>query len=740
VPETVQGIDARAAVRKRAYRQVTEIAPERFEHFEESRYRFAITRRALWKGLGAGFLLTVGVPLRAQEEESLASEGQGALEYVSTRFLFPEEGGITLLTGKVEIGQGIRTLLAQAAAEDLRVPLSDVRVLMGDTSVCPDDGGTWASNTTPQTVPAVRRAAAFTRQLFLNLAAAKTQQAVDTLRLDRRGVVHQQGTIPYAELAVLAEKAPPTTKGSLVAPGNWSTLGTNPGPSDGRDIVTGAKKYSSDLRFPGMLHGVMVRGPHYNGRLALLRDGYTLPEGAKVVRDGDFLGVVASTLEDAREAAKALRAVWRANTLTPEDKLHELFQETAQEPVAQPGARYPGLITRGDPLNAYWSTPQRLQSKYSLAYIAHVPLENRSAVASWEDGKVTIHYGCQAPFLVRGEVAEALGIPESAVRIVAHDTGSGFGGKQRGEVAVEAARLARDAGAPVKLSWTREEEFTASYVRPAALLEVRSAADKKGQIQAWEFHNYNSGASGIACHYDIPHAWCGFHPAKSPLRQGSYRSLAAVANTFAREMHMEEWAATLREDPVAFRLRHIKDERLREAITRGAEAFGWGKSKGVPGVSQGMACNLEKDARFALFLEVQTRGTDVKLLRALMAFDAGAALNPDNLRNQIQGGVIQGVGGALFEKVEYQDTRIRNPRLSRYRVPRFEDVPDVDVLLIDRREVPAAGAGEAPITVVAPAIAAAIYKTTGHWLRELPLLPALARAVGQGAEQGQRRG
>ncbi len=627
------------------------------------------------------------------------------------------------------MGQGSRTLLTQAAAEELRLPVSALRIVMGDTDICPDDGGTWASLTTPQTVPAMRQAAAFARELFLDLAAAKLGQPRASLQFASGGIVSASQRVSYFDLASLAAEAKNPASAIPTPPAEWKTLGQNIAPLDGRDIVTGAKQYASDLKLPGMLYGLMVRGPHYNGKLATLRGEPRLPEGARMVRDGDFLGVVAPSPEAAQEAGASIRAIWRANTLLPESRLHEQFLETAREPVAQPGARYPGLITRGDPLNAYWSSPRRLESKYSVAYIAHVPLETRSAIAEWNGGKVTIHYGCQAPFLVRQEVAEAMGIPESSVRIIAQDSGSAFGGKQRGEIAVEVARLARDAGKPVKLTWSREEEFTASYVRPAGLLEVRSGADPEGRLRAWEFHNYNSGASGIACHYDIPHAWCGYHPARSPLRQGSYRSLAAVANTFAREVHMEEWAAILKEDPLAFRLRHTADTRLREVMERGAATFGWGSSVRMPGVVQGMACNLEKDARMALFMEVHVNGADVRLRRALMAFDAGAALNPDNLRNQIQGAVVQGIGGALFERVDYADTRIRSARLSRYRVPRFEDAPDVEVLLIDRREVPAAGAGEAPITVVAPAIAAAIHRGTGHWVREMPLLPALARLV-----------
>ncbi|MCU0227490.1 MAG: molybdopterin-dependent oxidoreductase [Bryobacterales bacterium] len=727
MPESPHLTDGLAQARKSAYRQETEFARELYHHHDLPLYRFSVTRRALWQALGAGFLLTVSLPLSGQQEDAVAEPSPG--KRLSARFLFQADAPLRVLTGKIEMGQGARTLLSQAVAEELRLPVDALQMVMGDTALCPDDGGTWASLTSPQTVPAMRAAAAFARELLLDLAASHLGESKPALRLTATGVAGASRTVLYPELAAMAANATPPATAEVTPAAEWKTLGQSVPTLDGQAIVCGAKRYASDLKLPGMQHGWMVRGPHYNSKLAVLREGPKLPEGVGVVRDGDFLGVVAPTRELAAAAAASLRPIWRGVSLLPESRLHEEFRETAREPVAQPGARYPGLITRGDPLNAFWSSPRRLESKYSLPYIAHVPLETRSAVAEWKYGQVTIHYGCQAPFLVRQEVAEAMGIPELQVRIIAQDSGSAFGGKQRGEIAVEAARLARDAGAPVKLTWNREEEFTASYFRPAGLLEVRSGADEAGRLRAWEFHNYNSGASGIACHYDIPHAWCGYHPARSPLRQGSYRSLAAVANTFARELHMEEWADILKEDPIAFRIRHTADQRLKDVLRRGADAFGWGRAVRMAGVAQGVACNLEKDARLALFIEIQVLGAEVKLRRALMAFDAGAALNPHQLRNQIQGAVAQGIGGALFEKVDYLDTRIRNARLSRYRVPRFGDVPDVEVLLIDRREIPAAGAGEAPITVVAPAIAAAIHRASGHWLRDLPLLPALDRIV-----------
>jgi isoquinoline 1-oxidoreductase len=231
-------------------------------------------------------------------------------------------------------------------------------------------------------------------------------------------------------------------------------------------------------------------------------------------------------------------------------------------------------------------------------------------------------------------------------------------------------------------------------------------------MTAWEFHNYHSGAASLAPPYAIPNYWCGHHRSQSPLRVGPYRSLAAVANTFARETHIEELAAIAGQDPLEFRLRNLEEPRTRHAVERAAERFGWGKSRNA-----GMACNVEKGAHLALFAEVD----GVRVLRMVMAFDCGAVLNPDGLRNQITGAIVMGLGGALFEELEYGEHAVSNGRFSRYRVPRFSDVPAIEVVLIDRREIAPAGAGESPITVVAPAIGAALFRAIGRRLRALPL-------------------
>jgi isoquinoline 1-oxidoreductase len=305
------------------------------------------------------------------------------------------------------------------------------------------------------------------------------------------------------------------------------------------------------------------------------------------------------------------------------------------------------------------------------------------------------------------------------------DTGSGYGGKHTGETAIEAARLARAAKRPVKVVWTREEEFTWAYFRPAGVIDVKSGVAADGAITAWEFHNYNSGSAGIRTYYEIPNQRIMFHEANSPLRQGSYRALAATANHFARESHMDELAHTLKLDPLEFRLKNLKNERLRAVFQAAAKRFGWGASKSTPGQGFGMGGGYEKLGNIATFAEVSVdrKSGEVKVVRVVSAFECGAIVNPDNLRSQIEGSNIQGLGGALFEAIEFENGKILNGRLSRYRVPRFSDVPALDTVLLDRKDLPSAGAGECPMIGMAPAIANAIFDATGQRLRSLPLVP-----------------
>lgn len=595
---------------------------------------------------------------------------------------------MTLLTGKVDMGQGTRTLLTQCVAEEMRVNISKVRILMGDTGQTPDDGGTFASLTTPLAVPVVRQAAAAAREMLRTM---------------------QPGEALLREIPLKVDVTPPAS---------WKVLGTPVKHVNGRDIVTGSLKYSGDLKLPGMLAGKVVRPDAYTAELISFDAAAAerLP-GVKAVREGSFLGVVAPDEDTAEKAASLVRAQWSARELIPPPQLFEHLKKTSVPPVANLNTRYPPLLEKGSVAKGLQQAEKTHQAVYTLPNIAHVPLEPRVAVAFWDEKGLTVHCGSQVPFGVRKQLAGAFGIPESQVRVIVPAIGGGFGSKHGPAVALEAARLAKAAGKPVRLAWSREEEFVRGYCRPAGLVEVRSGLGADGRIVAWDFHNYNSGPASLAPPYAIPNYWCGFHRAESPLRQGAYRSLAAVANTFARETHVEELAALAGRDPVEFRLRNLDNPRMREVVERAAARFGWGKSRSPAG----MACNLEKDGHLALCVELDATPGRVRLLRAVIAFDCGAVLNPDNLHNQITGAVIMGIGGALFEELRYDTRKVLNDRLSAYRVPRFSDAPPVEVILIDRRDITPAGAGESPITVVAPAIAAALSRATGHPRRALPL-------------------
>jgi isoquinoline 1-oxidoreductase len=278
----------------------------------------------------------------------------------------------------------------------------------------------------------------------------------------------------------------------------------------------------------------------------------------------------------------------------------------------------------------------------------------------------------------------------------------------------------------VKLVWTREEEFANAYLRPAGVIDIRSGIDANGIITVWEFHNYNSGSSAIRTDYRIPHQHIEFHAAQSPLRQGSYRALAATANHFARETHMDELASAARMDPLTFRLKNLDDSRFRDVLQAAADHFGWRSEKPEVNHGFGIAGGHEKGSYVATCAEVvvDPDSGEVRVIRAVTAFECGAIINADNVRNQVDGAVIMGLGGALFESITFNNGRIVNGAFSRYRVPRFGDVPILETVLLDRKDLPSVGAGETPIVAIAPAVGNALFHATGIRRRSLPLAPS----------------
>jgi isoquinoline 1-oxidoreductase len=303
--------------------------------------------------------------------------------------------------------------------------------------------------------------------------------------------------------------------------------------------------------------------------------------------------------------------------------------------------------------------------------------------------------------------------------------GSGYGGKHTGEAAIEAARLAKAAGKPVKVVWTRSEEFTWAYFRPAGLIEITAGARRDGTVVAWQCHNYNSGPAAITTPYNVANQLIQYHAAKSPLRQGSYRGLASTANHFARESHMDGLAHAAGIDPLEFRLKNLADPRLQAVFQAAAAKFGWGRLKSTPERGFGIAGGVDKGGYVATCAEVEIDpdGKRVRIRRIVQAWESGAVVNPDGLRNQLTGAIVQGIGGALFERILFADGRILNPHFAQYRLPRFSDTPQVEVVLLDRKDLPSAGAGETGLVGLAPAVGNAIFAASGIRLRNMPMAP-----------------
>lgn len=303
--------------------------------------------------------------------------------------------------------------------------------------------------------------------------------------------------------------------------------------------------------------------------------------------------------------------------------------------------------------------------------------------------------------------------------------GSGYGGKHTGETAIEAARLAKAVGQPVKVVWAREEEFTWAYFRPVGLMELKAGVQRDGTLVAWEHHNYNSGNAALITSYNMANQLIHYHPTKSPLRQGSYRGLASTANHFARESFINELAHAVGIDPLAFRLKNLTDPRLQTVLQASAAKFGWGHTRSTPERGFGIACGVDKGGYMATCAEVaiDTAANKVRVIRIVQAWESGAIVNPDGLRNQNVGAIVQGTGGALFEAIQFADGRILNAHFADYRLPRFKDTPVIEIVLVDRKDLPSAGAGETGLVGLAPTVGNAIFAATGTRLRNMPMAP-----------------
>jgi isoquinoline 1-oxidoreductase len=689
----------------------------------EPQSELTLSRRAFVQALGAGLLITI-----TEGTSSGQRGGSGSRVAVAARIHLNEDGTISVMTGKVEEGQGARAQLSQAAAEELRVPVERIRLVMADTDLVPDDGITAGSRTTPYNIPPMRQAAATARELLTQVAAKEWQVDAGTLEVRNGTVTDKTGnrTMTYVDLAkskdcIEAFTQTVRSEVTLTPVGTWATLGTPVPRPNCRDLVTGAHRYPSDTVRPHMLYGRVLRPPSYGAKLeAINLAAVEAMKDVVVVRQDSFVGFAAPTLHRATQALEtaAKSALWRTTPHPSSRNIHTYLKEHVETGRTRPNVR--GSLDEG-----LQASKTVLDATYTLAYIQHVPMEPRAAVAEWNGDRLTVWAGCDGPYRARGDLARTFGISADRVRVIIPDMGAGFGGKHSAEAAEEAARLAKAAGRPVCVRWTRAEEFTWAYFRNAAVIECHAGLDANGSLIAWDFTNINGGGAALDTPYKIPNVRATYASSSSPLSQGPYRCLAATGNNFARESLMDELAVAAGADPLAFRLAHLENPRIRTVLETAAKQFDWParRKKVTPELGVGLACGTEKNSVVAACAEVaidRQRG-EIKVREVCEAFECGPIQNPGNLLSQVQGCIVMGLGGALSEEIQFEDGKILNATFAGYRVPRFKDVPKIDIHLVNNTEIPSAGGGETPIIAVAPAVGNAIFAATGVRIRSMPM-------------------
>ena len=673
------------------------------------------------------------------------------------------DGSVTVFTGKVELGQGIVTALAQIAAEELDVPLARITMISGDTARTPNEGQTAGSQSVEQSGTALRLAGAEVRALLIDLAATKLGASADTLTVTDGVINAPDGRkVSYGELAAAVDlKREATAKVKPKPPAQHKIVGK---PVPRRDIpgkVTGAAAFVQDLRLPGMVHGRIVRPPRYGAKLESFDEARVkaMPGVIAVVRDGSFLGVVAKREEQAVNAKFVLMefAKWSGGPALPDPaKMYEQLMTLRTEDRV--------ISEKDAPLPAGAKT---IEATFHRPYQAHAAIAPSCAVAEFKDGKLTVWTHSQGVYPLRATIARALGMQPRDIRCV-HAEGAGcYGHNGADDVAFDAAMLARAVnGQPVRLQWMRDDEFKWEPYGPAMTMKVKGAV-AGGRVVDWNYdvwsqsHNMRPGdpdginllgswyladakKSGPARHspqpngagdrnaitlYDFPRQRTTHHLImEQPVRTSALRTLGAYANVFAIESFMDELAAAAGIDPIAFRLAHIKDERERAVIEAVAKAAAWKpgeKGDGRRGRGIGYARYKTVATFTAVIAEVEVnRNTGVvKVTRIWAAADSGQIINPDGLTNQIEGGVIQSMSWTLHEYVRFDRNGIQTEDWNNYPILTMPEVPKVETVLIDRPNERSLGAGEAAQGPTAAAIANAFAAATGKRIRELPLTP-----------------
>ena len=691
-----------------------------------------LDRREFLKAAGSGVFILFSVDGLA----ALAQGGGGQRSYpddFNAYLRIGEDGRVACYSGKVEMGQANTTALAQMLADELEVPFDRVDMVMGDTRLCPWDGGTNGSRSIKYFGPALRAAGAEAREVLIQLAAEQLQRppaqltAKDGFVVDRdsAGIRLAYGALARGKRIERHLEKKPTLK----SPAKCVVIGKPLRRRDGLDKVTGKAKFAGDIRLPSMLYGKVLRPPVHGAQLKSVDvEGARTFTGARVIQDGNFIAVVHPTPDG---AASALQRI-KADFSVPESKVDD--GNILEHLMAQPGQ---GRVVeqKGDLAKGREVAAVKFEETYFTPYIAHAPIETHSALAQVASDETTVWVSTQRPFGVQQEVARAIGLPEDKVRVITPLVGGGFGGKSAGPQAVEAARLSKLAGAPVQVVWSREEEFFYDTFRPAAFVKISSGLDSANRITFWDFQVFFAGDRSSQMIYDVPHlrtvstgSFGGGGP--HPFGTGAWRGPGSNTNIFARESHIDIMAARVGMDPVEFRLKNLADPRMARVLKAAADTFKWTPARSPSKRGYGVALLDYLNTYVAAMAEVVVdKATgQIRVKRVTVAQDLGQVVNPEGARMQMEGSIVMGLSSVLTEEIHFGGGNIKDRNFDSYEITRFSWVPEIETVLVDNPDLAPQGCGEPTITCVAPMIANALFDATGVRICRLPLTPELVKA------------
>ncbi len=696
-----------------------------------------IDRREFLKLAGGGIFILFTIwdlPLFGQ------AEGRGRRQNLPTDFnaflRIGEDGRVSCFTGKIEMGQGIITSLAQMLADELDVSLDAVEMVMGDTDLCPWDMGTFGSMSTRFFGPPLREAGAEARQVLLELASENLKTPVENLATANGSVYvkkHKGKRVSYADLTKGKRIERHVSKTVPVkTPGEFRIMGKPELHRDSFEKVTGRAKYAGDIQFPGMLYAKILRPPAHGAKLLDVDlSGAQQVEGVQIVRDGDLIAVLHKYPDVAETALAKIKSKYD----TPQS---DLTEKTIFEHLLKVAPEGEVLASGGNLQTGESQASVVVESEYLDGYKAHAPIEPHTATAKFDGDRITIWPSSQAPFRAKDEVAEALGIPAENVRIISPFVGGGFGGKTRNLQVVEAARLAKLSGKPVQVAWTRKEEFFYDSFRPAAVVKIKSGIGDSGNLNLWDYHVYFAGERGSQQFYNIPNhrtmshggGWGGV-PGAHPFATGAWRAPANNTNTFARESQIDIMAARAGMDPLEFRLKNLTDEAMRRVLQTAADKYGWKAAKAPSGMGRGIACGTDAGTTVAAVAEVEVdKDTgNVKVKRVMCAQDMGLSINPEGATIQMEGCITMGLGYALREDIRFRGGDIFDTNFDTYEIPRFSWLPQIETVIIDDKHAAPQGGGEPAIILMGAVIANAIYDAVGARVFQLPMTPERVKAA-----------